>query len=68
MVILVVRLEVEKTKENYQAVVDALAEYDVASVGWETDSKPAPKSGQTGSDLGTNLSEAINRVRSGQGG
>lgn len=59
MVTLVVKLSLEQTNENYQAVVDALAAYNILSASWEE-----PKSsGRSGDDLGSSLSQAIDKLR-----
>jgi hypothetical protein len=63
---LVVRIEIDKSKENYQAVMEALAAFDIASAGWENgqDKAKPPRSGHTDpSDLSTGLSEAINYLK-----
>lgn len=63
---LVVHIDIEKSKENLQSVVSALADYEVSSVAWEEDKKPsaapAARSGQTGGDLGSSLSGALKRI------
>jgi len=60
---LVIKLDLEKNKMNYNAALAALSDFDVASAAWETDepkvAPPAAKSGQTGSDLSSGLSAAI---------
>jgi hypothetical protein len=62
--VMVIKIDLEKSRENYQAVVDALAEFDIVSAAWETERTTAPvaQSGKTGDDLGANLSAAIGRV------
>lgn len=58
---LVIRIDAEKNKETFHAVVAALAEFDVIDVAWEKSHRPrsAPRSGD---DLGAHLSNAINRA------
>lgn len=59
MVTLIVKLGLDQTNENYQAVVDALAPFNILSASWEE-----PKStGRSGDDLGNNLSQAIDKLR-----
>lgn len=65
---LIVKIEIDKSKENYQAIVAALAKFDIASAEWETAQadvlKPEIKSGHTDpSDLGTALSAATEFLR-----
>lgn len=64
---LVIRLELEKSKENYQAVVKALEGFDIASASWEDEVKQAAKSTQSGKtdpgDLAANLSAAVDSLR-----
>lgn len=64
---LVVRIEIDKSKENYQAVVAALAEFDIVGAEWQTEAtqlKPEIKSGHTDpGDLGTALSAATEFLR-----
>jgi len=61
---LVIKIDTEKNKENYNGVLTALSDYDVVSAAWETDepAKQAPaevRSARSGSDLGTAVSAAI---------
>jgi hypothetical protein len=53
---LIIKLDVEKTKENYTAAVAALADFDIASVSWETDPIVAQQVKGKSSD---NLSDAV---------
>lgn len=63
--ILNVKIELDKNKENYQAVLAALAEFDIASASWEDalDYKvEASLSGKTDpSDLSAAVSAAVNQ-------
>lgn len=67
--ILTVKIEIEKDKDNYQAVVKALEGFDIASVAWEDESK-APevavdykiKSAAKDGDPSATLSAAVDRV------
>lgn len=62
---LVVKLELEKNKENYQAVLKALEEFDIASASWEDEvaaqqvQVTVPKDS---ADIGSKLSAAITRI------
>lgn len=69
---LIVKIELDKSKENYLAVMNALAEFDIASASWDDGVSPQVdykvKSGQTDpSDLGAALSAATNFLRSRHG-
>lgn len=65
---LVVKLELDKSKENYQAVMAALAEFDIASTSWEDGSVNLDyKSGRTGDDLSSAVSDIISRAARGRG-
>lgn len=63
---LVVKIDTEKNKGNYQAVLKALEEFDIISASWETEQDirvnidPKLKSGATDGDLGAALSGALN--------
>lgn len=66
--ILTVKIEIDKNKENYQAVLKALEEFDIASASWEDDKAPAVKVDQSARmdknvDPAGALSQAIDRVR-----
>lgn len=67
MVMLVVRIELDKSKENYQAVMQALAAFDIASAAWEDGQQPQGNmsvSGKTDpNDLGAAVSAAVDRLR-----
>lgn len=64
---LVVKIELEKNKESYQAVLKALEGLDILSASWEDESVPvqtqisatAPK-GEA--DLASKVSAAVNRI------
>lgn len=60
---LVVKIEVERNKENYKAVMEALADFDVEYAAWENpspDTKIDAKSARTGDDLSSAISAAVN--------
>lgn len=68
---LVIRIDIEKNKENYQAVMAALADFDVDSTAWEdvnSQVKVEAKSARTGDDLSSAISAAINAVGRSRGG
>jgi len=67
--ILTINIELDKTKENYQAVMDALAEFDIASTSWEDATKkpevkvdPSVRMDKNIDPAGS-LSQAIDRAR-----
>lgn len=61
---LTIKLELDKNKENYQAVLAALSEFDIVSAAWDdvenTETKIAAKSGRSGEDLSSAISAAVN--------
>lgn len=67
---LTVKIEIDKSKENYQAVIKALEAFDIASASWEDESK-APQVGvdykiKTASkdgDPAAAVSAAVDRVK-----
>lgn len=65
---LVIKIELDKSKENYQAVVQALEGFDIASVAWEDGVQQAAPSFQSGktdpADLAANVSAAVDSLRS----
>lgn len=66
--ILSVKIEIEKSKENYQAVVNALSEFDVSSVAWEDESTTEVKVDPSvrmdrNIDIAASVSQAIDRSR-----
>ncbi len=67
--ILTINIELEKSKENYQAVIDALAEFDIASTSWEDASKPVEVKADPSVRMDKNidpagaLSQAVDRAK-----
>ena len=57
--ILTVRLEIDKNKENYRAVMDALAEFDIASASWEDRHQEPDKRIRSGQSDPGDLSSAV---------
>jgi hypothetical protein len=61
---LVLKIELEQNKENYQAVLKALEEFDILSASWE-DASAKPKVVVTGKtddgDMAAKLSAALDR-------
>ena len=69
--ILTIRLDFDPEQKNpqtYQEVVDKLADYDIVSVAWEDEppKKATPPPGQKSDDLGTKLSQSIDRLTGGR--
>ena len=64
--ILVIRLDTEKDKEIYQDIVDKLSDYDIVSMAWEEEPRTTPPPGQKTGDLGTTLSQSIDRLTGGR--
>ena len=58
---LVIKIDIEKSKENYQKIIDLLADYDISSAAWETNRPGSTR--PAGDDLGSRLSQAIDKVR-----
>lgn len=64
---LVIRLELDKSKENYQAAMKALEDFEILSASWEDEAAPVqtkitatiPKDD---GDLGSKLSNALSRI------
>jgi len=60
---LVIKIDAEKNKDNYKAVLAALADFDVVSAAWETDTpqptSPDIKSGRSGDGLSSAVSAAV---------
>lgn len=69
--ILTVKIEIDKTQENFLAVLKALETFDIASASWEDESKaPVVKVDQAARmdksvDPAGALSQAIDRARRG---
>lgn len=67
--IITIKLDLDKTRENYLDVINMLSEmdYDIISVAWE-ENNPArtPPVGQKPDDIGTKLSQAVDRVTGGR--
>jgi hypothetical protein len=61
---LVIKIDAEKSKENYNAAIGALSNFDVVSAAWETEDAPKVadpqiKSGQSGEGLSSAVSAAV---------
>ena len=68
---LVVKLDVEKNKENYYDVIERLKDLDIVSVAWEDEVKATggARSGKSDpTDLASTLSAAVNSLRNRQSG
>lgn len=60
---LVIKVDIEKNKENYQAVADLLAELDIISMAWEDDaSETKPRATGKPADLASSVSSAVDRM------
>lgn len=61
---LTIKLELDKNKENYKAVMEALADFDIVSASWDgvgsEEVKIEAKSGRTGDNLSEAISAAVN--------
>lgn len=66
---LYVKIDLEKNKENLQAVLAALAEFDIASASWEDSPgtvdvsvDPKLRAASKGGDLGAAVSAALDQA------
>jgi hypothetical protein len=60
---LVVRIDIEKNKDNFRKIMEALADFNIESTLWEGEPVNLEvKSGQTGTDLSSAVSSVINQL------
>jgi hypothetical protein len=61
-----IKIDIEQSKENYQAVVQALADFDIVSASWEGNqdgNHTVTVSGTTDPhDMGKNLSAIVDKL------
>jgi len=62
---LYLKIDIEQNKENYQAVVNALKEFDIVSVSWEdgTNIGVGAISSEEPKELQDKLSAAVDKVK-----